>query len=94
MAIEKFLGTDVNQLLSYVKAGNAELGIVFKTDAIRTEDVKIIYTLEPTSHDKVVYPGAVIKASTNQELAKAFLHFIASEKGQAILEENGFASVN
>ena len=91
---KRVLGTDVNQILAYVTAGNAQLGFVFKTDAIRTPDVKVIYTLDVATHDKVVYPGAVVTASTNQELAQAFLDFIVGEEGQAILASSGFASAN
>lgn len=91
---KRVLATDVNQILSYVTAGNAQLGFVFKTDAIRSNNVKIAYILDATSHDPVVYPGAVVKASNNEPLAKAFLDFIVSSKGQAILAENGFAAAN
>lgn len=91
---KRVLATDVNQILSYVTAGNAELGFVFKTDAIRSNDVKIAYILDATSHDPVVYPGAVVTSSINAPLAQAFLDFIVSSEGLAILEASGFASAN
>lgn len=43
------------------------------------------------THDKVVYPAAVLKNSTHQEEAKAFVDFLSSDTAVAIFEKAGFS---
>lgn len=80
---------DARQVVTYIESGNAELGIIYSSDAIISRE--ITGTLEvPGQMDPVVYPGAVVAASQKQQAATAFLEFVKGPKGQAILEEYGF----
>lgn len=80
----------VNQVLTHVEEGNGELGIVFNTDAIRAEKVKIILNIDPSLHAPVIYPAAAINSSKNLEAAQTYLDFLKSDEGKSILETHGF----
>ncbi|MDQ0429536.1 molybdate transport system substrate-binding protein [Planomicrobium stackebrandtii] len=80
---------DARQVVTYIESGNAELGIIYSSDAAISREIR--GTLEmPGQTDPVVYPGAVVGASQKQPAAEAFLDFVTGPKGQAILEEYGF----
>lgn len=80
---------DARQVVTYIESGNAELGIVYISDAVISRE--ITGTLEvPGQTAPVVYPGAVVAASEKQEAASIFLDFVTGPQGQAILEEYGF----
>lgn len=83
-------GSDVRQVLSFVEAGNADVGILYNTDAITSDKVKVLLEFDPSLHTAVNYPAAVIKDSKHPEAAQKFLDFIDSEQGKAILTKHGF----
>ena len=48
-------------------------------------------TVAPEStHDPIVYPAAVVKASRNKEAARRFIEFLSSPAAQAIFQKYGF----
>lgn len=83
---------DARQVVTYVESGNAELGIIYSSDAVISREIS--GTLEvPGQTDPIIYPGAVVADSANQPAATAFLEFVTSSKGQAILKEYGFMPI-
>lgn len=82
--------TTVNQILTHVQDGNAELGVSFKTDAMRNDEVKALLDIDPSLHGAITYPAAVIKDSQQQEAASLYISFLASEEGKQILASHGF----
>ena len=64
---------DVRQVLTYVATGNADAGLVYRTDAQTSPKVRTIFTAPPSSHDPIVYPAAVLKNSKDSAAAGAFL---------------------
>ena len=87
-------GKDVRQVLNYVATGNADAGIVYRTDALVSNDVEIVATAPENTHSPVVYPIAVIQASDNPEAATELVEFLATPEAQAVFKEYGFISVN
>ncbi|MGN7468773.1 molybdate ABC transporter substrate-binding protein [Brevibacillus sp. SAFN-007a] len=83
-------GSDVRQVLTFVESGNAEVGIVYSSDAAVSQNVKVLATAKPEWHKPIVYPGAVISTSKHPDAAKAFLAYLTSDKGKAILQKYGF----
>lgn len=83
-------GSDVKQVLSWVSSGNVDCGVVYKTDALANENVKIIAEAPNGSHMPIVYPAAVVKASANQDAAKSFLKFLQSDDGMGYFIKYGF----
>ncbi|PSL40216.1 molybdate transport system substrate-binding protein [Planomicrobium soli] len=80
---------DARQVLTYVESGNAELGIVYLSDAATSEKITGIKEF-PEAMEPVIYPGGIAAGSKNQEAAKAFLEFLAGTEGQELLKESGF----
>ncbi len=87
------LAKDVRQVLTYVETGDVDAGIVYSTDALSSSKVKVVATSPPNSHDPVIYPGAVIKASKNTQAAVAFLDSLRQPPATAIFQKYGFVLV-
>lgn len=79
-----------NQILSYVEQGNAQLGIVFATDAMRGKNIKVVANVDPSLHDEIIYPAAVINTSDALDAANLYLNFLESDEGKSILQTHGF----
>ena len=76
------LSSSVRQVLTHVETGNADIGIVYASDALISDKVKVVAAAKPEWHDQIVYPGAIIADSTHPEEAKAFLAFLTGEQGK------------
>ncbi|MCI4626667.1 MAG: molybdate ABC transporter substrate-binding protein [Candidatus Magnetoovum sp. WYHC-5] len=81
---------NVRQVLDYVSRSEVEAGIVYLSDMYVATGVKVITTAPKESHSSIVYPIAVIKDSLNESTARAFVKFVLSTEGHAILEKYGF----
>lgn len=85
----KFAMTEsVRAALTLVARGEANLGIVYSTDAKVEPGVKIVGTFPVDSHPAIIYPVAAImtaKPETNDYLA-----FLKSSAAKTILEKYGF----
>jgi molybdate transport system substrate-binding protein len=79
----------VSSIVSKVELGEGDAGIVYVTDAEGSDKVDTI-DVPATANVPAVYGGVVVKASQNQEGAKAFLDWLAGPDGQAILASFGF----
>lgn len=80
---------NVRSALALVARGEARLGIVYGSDAAAESKVQVIASFPEASHAPIVYPAAVIAASTNPD-AQPFLTFLFSREAQLIFEANGF----
>jgi len=85
-------GENVRAALQFVARGEAPLGIVYDTDALSEPAVKIVGLFPETSHPRIIYPGAVVAASTAPGAAP-FLAWLRSAKGEAIFRKYGFAAL-
>ena len=86
-------GKDVKEVLTWVETGNADAGMVYETDSITSEKVRVVAYAPEGSHKPVVYPAAVIKDSKNIDASKNFMSFLCSEKAKSIFEKYGFAFI-
>jgi molybdate transport system substrate-binding protein len=80
---------NVRSALALVARGEARLGIVYGSDAVAEPKVEVIASFPEASHEPIVYPVAIIAASTNPD-AQAFLTFLFSSEAQLIFGANGF----
>lgn len=86
----KILGQNVRQVLDYVARGEVDAGFVFATDAaIMKDKVVVVETLETTV--PVTYPIALVKRTGRNETGQAYLDYILSDEGQAVLAKYGFS---
>jgi molybdate transport system substrate-binding protein len=80
---------NVRSALALVARGEARLGIVYGSDAVAESKVQVVANFPETSHEPIVYPAAIVAASTNPD-AQTFLTFLFSEEAQLIFKANGF----
>ena len=80
---------NVRSALALVARGEAKLGIVYGSDAVAESKVQVIASFPEASHAPIVYPAALIAASTNPD-AQPFLTFLFSKEAQLIFKANGF----
>ncbi len=85
---------DVREVLTWVETGNVDAGMVYKTDAKISQKVKIIKEAPTGSHKDIIYPAAVVKASSEIEEAKEFINFLISDTAKPIFEKYGFSVSN
>ncbi len=81
---------NVRAVLTKVQLGEADAGIVYTTDAaIASADVRLVQI--PAAYNAIAqYPIATTKGAKNPLAAKAWVAFILSADGQAILARFGF----
>lgn len=87
---EKIISTqNVRQALDYVARGEVDAGFVYASDAqVMADKVKVAFDV-PTVVP-IQYPIAKVTASTQPATANAFIAFMQSNRGQAILKKYGF----
>jgi len=86
----KSLEDNVKGVVNKVALGSADAGIVYATDVAAARDE--VEGVEIPSDQNVTgtYPIAVVKAGKNQEMAQAWVDYVASGAGQAFLKDAGF----
>lgn len=87
---EFILAKDVRQVLTYVESGNADIGFVYESDALTSDNIEILTAAESKWHDDIIYPGALVADTENKNEATAFLNFMLSDEAQDILTKYGF----
>jgi molybdate transport system substrate-binding protein len=85
---------DAPQVLFYVETGNVEAGIVYKTDAIISDRVKLVATASENYHSPIIYQVAVIKNSKNSQTAQQFANFLLTYSAQSVFQKYGFTIAN
>jgi molybdate transport system substrate-binding protein len=83
---------DVRQVLAYVKTGNADAGIVYRTDS-RHGGVSVIAEIPPESHRRIVYPLGVVKGTKHPSEARALYRWLQGEEARSVFEKYGFKGV-
>ena len=78
---------DVRSALMVVEMEEAPLGIVYRTDAQKSDKVKILNIFTEASHKPIVYVGGVCK---NNVMAQQFLEYLNSEATKATWVKYGF----
>ena len=82
--------TDVKQVVAKVQLGEADAGIVYASDAVAAPELPVIEI--PTEWNVVAtYPIAMLKDAPHPKLAEAFVVFVLSPDGRAILKKWGFS---
>lgn len=85
------LGTNVTEVLNWVKESSAQVGLVYATDAASTDQVKIVATLpETVLNEPIIYPIGIVETSKEKTLAKEFIQFMASQEVVNVFEDAGF----
>lgn len=87
-------GTNVTEVLNQVAAASADAGIVYATDAASKADQVTVVAEAPEGslEKKVIYPVAVVKATTHEDAAKAFVDFLQTPEAIQVFESYGFVA--
>ncbi|MGI0485120.1 molybdate ABC transporter substrate-binding protein [Pantanalinema rosaneae CENA516] len=81
---------NVRQVLAAVESGNADVGMIYLTDAKISNKVNIAVTADDAYHSPIVYPMAVLKSSKNIDQAKAFVKYLSGSEAKGVLRQYGF----
>jgi molybdate transport system substrate-binding protein len=82
----------VRQVLAKVVLGEADAGVVYRSDAIAAGGKAAIVNIPPEMNVSAVYPIAALKAAPHPELARRWIDLVTSPAGRAALREAGFAA--
>ncbi|MER5360518.1 molybdate ABC transporter substrate-binding protein [Streptomyces sp. NPDC002785] len=81
---------NVRAVLSKVELGEADAGIVYKTDAATATDKVDAVDLPDAQNAVASYPAATLRQSKNTEAATAFVKWLSTPEAQKILQAAGF----
>ena len=85
-------GADVREVRDYVARGEAGAGFVYATDAALVGDrVKVAFGV-PTP-TPIRYSAAVMRASTDESAARAFISYLRSAPARKVLAHYGFVGL-
>jgi molybdate transport system substrate-binding protein len=77
-------------VLDLVAQGEADIGIVYRTDAVANPKIRILYEAPKGSHQPIHYGVAAVWTARNIPAAGNFISFLGTPKVQALLQEHGF----
>ena len=80
----------VNNVVNYVDSGDATYGFVYKTDAMKAKDSKIVYEVPNKYHKKIEYVLCLLKNTKHKEESEKFVDFLKGDKSKKIFKEYGF----
>jgi molybdate transport system substrate-binding protein len=80
---------NVRAALALVARGEAPLGIVYRSDAVADQHIKVIGDFPEDSHPPIIYPIAIVADSAHAEVA-AFFDLLKSGEAATIFERFGF----
>ncbi|MGW0121523.1 molybdate ABC transporter substrate-binding protein [Streptomyces sp. NPDC003327] len=81
---------NVRAVLSKVELGEADAGLVYRTDAESAKDKVDAVEIPDAQNAIAQYPAAALKDSENAGAAAAFVAWLSSPEGQKILRDAGF----
>jgi molybdate transport system substrate-binding protein len=79
---------DVRAALAAVAGGDIPAGIVYRTDAATSKDVRVAFTV--TNGPPITYSVAPLTGSKQPRAAAAFVGFVDSRESRAVFERHGF----
>lgn len=83
---------DVTTVLNYVKLGNADVGFVYLTDAMKKSDAIVKQIIPSGAHSPIIYEGAIISATKYNAADKKFMDYLKGNRVRIILGKYGFGN--
>ncbi|XXT21741.1 molybdate ABC transporter substrate-binding protein [Sorangium sp. So ce429] len=81
---------NVRQVLAKVRLGEAQAGVVYRTDARAAQEGVSVVAIPPDINVIAEYPIAVVAGAAHPGLARAWVDLVLSEAGQGALQRVGF----
>lgn len=89
--IDRVVPTEnVRAALAAIEAGNADAGIVYRTDAAISREVEVAFEVPAAEGPPIAYPFAVLRGARDPEAAARFLEFLVSPRALATFRRFGF----
>lgn len=84
------LAKNVRAVLAYVDSGNADAGLVYRTDTLKLRSAIIAAEAPVKSHAPIIYPAALVADGRNPTEARQFLEFLKSVEAGEIFARYRF----
>lgn len=84
------LGKTVTEVSAWVSAGEAEAGVVYKTDVKKNTKLRIAAVAPEGEGSIAIYPGAILRNTNSDAQAKEFLAYLDTEEAEEIMVNYGF----
>jgi molybdate transport system substrate-binding protein len=86
---------NVKQVVTKVQLGEVDAGVVYVSDVAPKLRTEVLTIPIPDAYNQIAaYPIAITKEVKNPAAAKAFISFVLSAEGQAILKAHNFAPID
>ncbi|WP_027859164.1 molybdate ABC transporter substrate-binding protein [Marinobacterium jannaschii] len=85
---------NVRSALALVERGETPLGIVYKTDAMVSPNVRIVAEFPAGSHPAIEYPMALITGSGREDAGNKLYQYLRSEEAAGIFHRYGFRNAH
>jgi molybdate transport system substrate-binding protein len=82
-------GENISQALQFIVSGNAELGFVALSQVIDKPAAQV-WRVPAELYTPILQDAVLTRAGENNPAAKAFLAFLRSDEGRAIIEKYGY----
>jgi len=93
--IDKAVPCDnVRAVLAAVESGNVDAGVVYRTDALVSKKVKVVFDLPREQGPAISYPLAVLKDAASKQEALRFAKFLQGAEAAAVFKARGFVILN
>ncbi|MDY6939941.1 MAG: molybdate ABC transporter substrate-binding protein [Cyanobacteriota bacterium] len=87
-------GNNVRTVLSAVESGNADVGMVYATDAALSQRISVLAQAPSDSHSPIQYPVAIVANSDRTEAAQTWIAFLQTETAQSTFTDFGFDRIS
>lgn len=86
-------GENISQAAQFVQSGNAQAGLIALSLALSPamKDAGKYWELPSDSYPELRQAAGIVSSSKHKQAAQAFLSYITSPEGAAVLEQYGFA---
>ena len=81
---------DVRATMTYVETGNADVAVVYQTDAMTADDLEILDIVPPESYSQITYPAVIPRRSERKSRAIEFIEFLQGDRATMIFRSLGF----
>lgn len=81
---------NVRSVVAFTARGETPIGLVYATDLAVAPSLRVLTDIDATLHPPIEYVGAVAVRAPSLTHARAFLAFVRSDAGQAIVQAHGF----
>lgn len=85
---------NVRTALAAVAEGNADAGLVYKTDARISKEVRIAFEIPAAEGPRIIYPVALLQSSKEIAASKAWIRYLTGGEAHALFTAFGFLPVS